>query len=74
MVDVQAPPLGIRLNGVTFSYPNCPPFISNASLELPRGSRCLLIGANGTGKTTLLQMVAGEWLRIRHCSAEPMSG
>ena len=57
-------PLGIRLNGVTFAYPGCPPFIKDASLDLPRGSRCLLIGANGTGKTTLLQMVAGEWSRV----------
>jgi ABC-type Mn2+/Zn2+ transport system ATPase subunit len=51
---------GINLNNVTFAYPNCPPFIKDGNLNLPRGSRCLLIGANGTGKTTLLQLVAGE--------------
>lgn len=53
--------LGIKLNGVTFAYPGCEPFITDARLDLPRGSRCLLIGANGTGKTTLLQIVAGEY-------------
>ena len=54
-------PLGIHLDSVTFSYPGQRPFIDGINLALPRGSRCLLIGANGTGKTTLLQMVAGEF-------------
>lgn len=49
---------GIQLNHLSFAYPSCPPSIVDASLELPRGSRCLLIGANGTGKTTLLQVRA----------------
>ncbi len=52
---------GILLNSVSYCYPNCEPFVKNCSLTLPRGSRCLLIGANGTGKTTLLQLIAGEW-------------
>jgi hypothetical protein len=40
----------VQLNDLTFSYPGCEPFISNCSIDLPKGSRCLLIGANGAGE------------------------
>eukprot|EP00955_Chlamydomonas_euryale_P037799 350891-Chlamydomonas_euryale.AAC.3 len=53
---------GIQLAGVSFSYPGCPPTLKDLRLEIPRGSRCLLIGANGTGKTTMLQLVAGKYM------------
>ena len=43
--DVHA----IALNGLDFAYPGCTPSLKDISLELPRGSRCLLIGANGAG-------------------------
>ncbi|GAX84364.1 hypothetical protein CEUSTIGMA_g11786.t1 [Chlamydomonas eustigma] len=62
MVVTGADIYGIALNNVTFAYPNCPPFIKEGNLKLPRGSRCLLIGANGTGKTTLLQLVGGKYM------------
>ncbi len=45
----------VALNDLTFSYPYCPPFISNCSIDLPKGSRCLLIGANGAGGCTIAQ-------------------
>jgi len=34
--------------------------LSNINLELKKGQRCLLLGANGTGKTTLLRVTAGK--------------
>ena len=40
----------VSLNDLTFSYPGCPPFVNNCSIDLPKGSRCLLIGANGAGE------------------------
>lgn len=40
--------------------PGQPPLITDMSLQLPAGSRCLLIGANGAGKTTLLKIIAGK--------------
>ncbi|GBF94489.1 P-loop containing nucleoside triphosphate hydrolase [Raphidocelis subcapitata] len=52
----------VRLEGLKFSYPGCAASIKDASLDLPRGSRCLLIGANGAGKTTLLQLLAGKYM------------
>lgn len=39
----------VVLNNVQFVYPGCGPFLKDVSLELPRGSRTLLIGANGAG-------------------------
>eukprot|EP00798_Chlamydomonas_sp_ICE-L_P031084 gene31084-6210_t len=53
---------GIGLTNVNFAYSGCPPFIRNANLEIPRGSRCLLVGANGAGKTSMLQVVAGKYM------------
>eukprot|EP00199_Chlamydomonas_sp_CCMP681_P006759 CAMPEP_0119114310 /NCGR_PEP_ID=MMETSP1180-20130426/47067_1 /TAXON_ID=3052 ORGANISM="Chlamydomonas cf sp, Strain CCMP681" /NCGR_SAMPLE_ID=MMETSP1180 /ASSEMBLY_ACC=CAM_ASM_000741 /LENGTH=279 /DNA_ID=CAMNT_0007102785 /DNA_START=93 /DNA_END=932 /DNA_ORIENTATION=+ len=34
--------------------------ISGLCIELPPGSRCLLLGANGAGKTTLLKILGGK--------------
>jgi CCR4-NOT complex subunit CAF16 len=43
-----------------------PPILQNVSLQLPPGSRCLLIGANGAGKSTLLRLLAGKRLCHGH--------
>ncbi len=43
-----------------------PRVLNNASLQLPRGARCLLIGANGAGKSTLLRLLAGKRLSNGH--------
>lgn len=39
----------VVVNTLSFAYPGHKPLISGMSLRLPRGSRCLLIGANGAG-------------------------
>lgn len=38
------------------------PVLKNFDLNLPAGSRCLLIGQNGAGKSTLLRVLAGRHL------------
>jgi hypothetical protein len=43
---------GVSLNGLTYAYPGCAPSVKGVDLDLPRGSRCLLIGANGAGGGT----------------------
>eukprot|EP00210_Caulerpa_lentillifera_P007258 g6944.t1 len=48
-----------RLN---FSYPGSDTVLQDFSLSLPGGSRCLLIGANGSGKSTFLQVLAGQYM------------
>ncbi|KAJ7525623.1 hypothetical protein O6H91_17G059600 [Diphasiastrum complanatum] len=50
----------VQIAGLHFAYPGQPPFISDFSLKLNPGSRCLLVGANGAGKTTLLRIFAGK--------------
>lgn len=36
--------------------------LHSVSLNLPRGTRCLLVGANGVGKSTLLSILCGKHL------------
>ncbi len=56
-----APPSGrlvVRLNNVTKHYGEVN-VLRDVSLEVFRGERIGLLGANGTGKTTLLKLMAG---------------
>jgi CCR4-NOT complex subunit CAF16 len=49
------------ISDLTFAYPGATePVFSRLSLRLPAGARCLLLGANGTGKSTLLRLIAGR--------------
>ncbi|KAJ3113433.1 CCR4-NOT regulatory complex component [Phlyctochytrium bullatum] len=57
----QLPPTNqaIEVKDLTFSYGG-PTILENVNIELPPGSRTLLIGANGAGKSTLLKLLAGK--------------
>ncbi|HVR64289.1 MAG TPA: ATP-binding cassette domain-containing protein [Polyangia bacterium] len=60
-------PPAIRIDDLTFTYPGAAePVFSHLSLALPQGARCLLLGANGTGKSTLLRLVAGRHMIPDH--------
>jgi CCR4-NOT complex subunit CAF16 len=51
----------IEVRGLTFQYSSGPsPVFSDLSISIPVGARCLLLGANGVGKSTLLRLVAGR--------------
>lgn len=39
----------VVINSLSYAYSGHKPIISDISLTLPEGSRCLLIGANGAG-------------------------
>lgn len=52
----------VVVRSLQFGYPGGRPIISGFNMTLPRGSRCLLCGANGVGKTTLLQVLAGKYM------------
>ncbi|GAB4823640.1 hypothetical protein N2152v2_010686 [Parachlorella kessleri] len=73
---------GIRLEGVSVTFKN-QVVLKNASWEVKKGERVGLVGVNGSGKTTQLQVVMGavlpdagevlkarENLRIAHLSQE----
>ncbi|KAI1468526.1 P-loop containing nucleoside triphosphate hydrolase protein [Daldinia caldariorum] len=61
MAPTQQPP-EIRVNDLTYTFPDYRTGISGISLSVPPRSRTLLIGANGAGKTTLLRLLAGKRL------------
>jgi cobalt/nickel transport system ATP-binding protein len=49
----------IRIEGVSYSYYDRIPALSEVSLEINEGDNVAIIGANGSGKSTLLQIMSG---------------
>ena len=49
----------LSLDAITLSY-GLPPLLEEVSFAIDRGERICLIGRNGTGKSTLLRIIAGE--------------
>ncbi|KIW27017.1 uncharacterized protein PV07_06798 [Cladophialophora immunda] len=52
----------IVVRGLNYKFPDGSMGLQDINLELPAGSRTLLIGANGAGKTTLLRLLSGKKL------------
>src|SRR5690606_6710905 len=48
------------LENVSFAHPGGPQLVKNFSMVLQREDRIGLLGANGTGKTTLLKLMLGD--------------
>jgi ABC-type multidrug transport system fused ATPase/permease subunit len=48
---------GVRLEGVSFDYPDGSRALSNVDLELPMGELVALVGPTGAGKTTLAYLI-----------------
>jgi ABC-type nitrate/sulfonate/bicarbonate transport system ATPase subunit len=49
----------IRLNSITYAYPNNAPVFLEYSWEVGRGEAWAVLGPSGCGKTTLLYLLAG---------------
>ncbi len=47
------------LKNVFYSYAGAPPVLNDLSLDFEAGERAVILGANGTGKSTLLAMLDG---------------
>ncbi|XP_078443893.1 non-intrinsic ABC protein 9 [Wolffia australiana] len=66
--DLQRKPPTLELNELSFTYPGIDgypppgskPLIEGLSLSLHAGDRCLLVGSNGAGKTTILKIIGGK--------------
>ena len=75
----------IRLRDVSASFGG-PPVLQQANLAVDEGERVCLVGRNGTGKSTLLKLIAGfvqvdggeierrQSIRIAYLHQEPPSG
>lgn len=49
----------ISIENISYSYYDRIPAVNNISLDIKEGERFAIIGANGTGKSTLLQIMNG---------------
>lgn len=52
--------MSIILSGVSFHYANQQPLFESVNLSVATGRKVSVIGNNGTGKSTLLRLIAGE--------------
>lgn len=70
----QGPP-SVEATDLSYTFPDYSTGVNHVTLDLPPGSRTLLIGANGAGKTTLLRLLAGKRLgpsnAIHVCGVDP---
>ncbi|KAK6911672.1 ABC transporter-like, ATP-binding domain [Dillenia turbinata] len=70
----ESPKPTIEINDLKFAYsgidghppPGSAPLIDNFSLSLNSGDRCLLVGSNGAGKTTILKILGGKHMVEPH--------
>lgn len=58
------PPPVLMFQNVAFGYPDCPLLYSGVEMGLDLDSRVALVGANGTGKTTLLKLITGDLVPV----------
>jgi len=67
----------IDVKGLSYKFPDGSSGLTDIKLDLPAGSRTLLIGANGAGKTTLLRLLSGKRLApsgtIKVAGVDPFS-
>jgi len=50
----------LEVNGVGYTLPDGRPLLSGVSFRVGEGATTALVGPNGTGKTTLLRIIAGD--------------
>ncbi len=71
-----APDSAVAIHGASFRYDDGPEILSSLSLTIPAGKVTALLGPNGVGKTTLLNMILG-WVRPQagsiHLFGRPLS-
>lgn len=52
--------IAVRFNSVSFEYHRDKPILNEASFALRRGSKFALMGQNGAGKSTILNLITGS--------------
>jgi ABC-type multidrug transport system fused ATPase/permease subunit len=57
-IAIESIQSGVRFDGVTFSYqPGDTPTLDHVSFEIPAGVTTALVGASGSGKTTIVNLL-----------------
>ncbi|WP_182864763.1 ABC transporter ATP-binding protein [Stieleria mannarensis] len=56
-VTTARPHRSLTLEGVHFAYEQGNPILSDASLEIPHGSTVAVVGANGSGKSSMINLL-----------------
>ncbi len=51
--------LGIRFEGLTFSYGNDVPVLKNINIHVPAGKTIAIVGPTGSGKSTITKLLLG---------------
>ncbi|ANY68940.1 multidrug ABC transporter ATP-binding protein [Paenibacillus sp. BIHB 4019] len=57
VLDEQLVKGHVRFNNVTFNYPDNAPALTNISIDAPAGSVIGFLGATGSGKSTVIQLL-----------------
>ena len=57
--------IGIRANGLWYAYREAEWVLKDVSLSVPEGQVSIIMGPSGTGKTTLLKLLAGILTPVR---------
>lgn len=52
--------MSIQVNNLTYQLPNQDTLFSNISFSISAGHKYAIVGNNGTGKSTLLNIIAGN--------------
>lgn len=58
---VSAGAVSVEFDDVTFGYEPGLPVLEHVSVMIPAGSRVAIVGPSGTGKTSMLSLLAGFW-------------
>ena len=59
---LPAGPVGLELDDVRFGYARSEPVLDGVSLAVRPGETLAVIGTAGSGKSTVLALIAGLWL------------
>lgn len=57
--SLPAGPLALQVRDLGFGYPEGPPVLSGVSLDAPAGATVAIAGSTGSGKSTLVLVLAG---------------